>query len=100
MKSVIKRVLDGDWASLQQDIDKMAAEKVHDRVDNKKVEILANINGISVDKQFEVMALGESEKSDKAEKEAKEKAKKKKADAAEKAKKEAKEKADAKKGKK
>ena len=57
MKSIIKRVLDGEWASLQQDIEKMAADKVKSKVDEKKFDVLAKLNGVNVDKQKEVMAL-------------------------------------------
>ena len=57
MKSVIKRVLDGDWASLQQDIEKMAADKVKSKVDEKKFDVLAKLNGINVEKQKEMLAL-------------------------------------------
>ncbi len=57
MKSVIKRVLDGDWASLQADIEKMAATKVKTKVDEKKMDVLAKMNGINVDKQKEVMSV-------------------------------------------
>lgn len=57
MKSVIKRALDGDWASLQQDIEKMAADKVKAKVDEKKFDVLAKLNGVNVDKQKEMMAV-------------------------------------------
>ena len=57
MKSVIKRVLDGECTSLQQDIEKMAADKVKAKVDEKKFDVLAKINGINVDKQKEIMAV-------------------------------------------
>lgn len=57
MKSVIKRVLDGDWASLQADIEKMAATKVKTKVDEKKMDVLAKMNGVNVDKQKEVMSV-------------------------------------------
>jgi len=57
MKSVIKRVLDGDWASLQQDIEKMAADKVKSKIDEKKFDVLAKLNGINVEKQKEMLAL-------------------------------------------
>lgn len=55
MKSIIKRVLEGDWASLQSDIEKMAADKVKSRVDDKKYEVLARINDTDVNKQRERM---------------------------------------------
>lgn len=57
MKSVIKRVLNGDWSSLQSDIEKMAATKVKAKVDEKKMDVLAKMNSVNVDKQKEVMAV-------------------------------------------
>jgi len=57
MNSVVKRVLNGDWASLQTDVEKMAADKVQAKVDAKKVEVLAKINDISADKQKELIAV-------------------------------------------
>ena len=57
MKSIIKRVLGGDWTSLQQDIEKMAADKVKSKVDEKKFDVLAKLNGINVEKQKEMLAL-------------------------------------------
>jgi hypothetical protein len=56
MKSVIKRVLDGEWASLQSDIEKMSADKVKAKVEEKKFEVLAKINGIDISKQKELMS--------------------------------------------
>jgi hypothetical protein len=57
MKSVIKRVLDGEWTSLQQDLEQMAADKVKTRIEDKKIEVLAKMNGVNIDKQKEVMAM-------------------------------------------
>jgi hypothetical protein len=57
MKSIIKRVLDGEWASLQSDIEKMAADKVKVKVDNKKFDVLAKLNGITSEKQKELMSV-------------------------------------------
>jgi len=57
MKSIIKRVLGGDWTSLQQDIEKMAADKVKSKVDEKKFDVLAKLNGINVEKKKEMLAL-------------------------------------------
>lgn len=56
MKSVIKRVLDGDWSSLQSDIERIAADKVKFKVDEKKFDVLAKLNGIDINKQKEMMA--------------------------------------------
>lgn len=61
MESVIKRVLNGDWASLQSDIEKMSADKVKAKVEEKKFEVLAKLNGISVDKQKELVSVSRGE---------------------------------------
>lgn len=60
MKSIIKRVMDGDWASLQADVEQIAAAKVKSLVDDKKVEVLAKLNGIEVESQREKMMTTES----------------------------------------
>jgi uncharacterized protein YggE len=59
MKSIIKRVLDSDWSSLQVDIEKMAADKVKTKVDERKFDVLAKLNGINIEKQKEIMAIGQ-----------------------------------------
>jgi len=59
MKSVIKRVMDGDWTSLQNDLEKMAADKVKAKVDEKKFEVLAKLNNVDVAKQKEMMAISQ-----------------------------------------
>lgn len=61
MKSVIKRVLGGEWASLQADIEKMSANKVKAKVDEKKFEVLARLNGIDVNKQKEIVSTSKGE---------------------------------------
>jgi hypothetical protein len=50
MDSIIKRVLKDEWDSVQEDIEKMAAAKVMDKINDKKIEILADLNGTTVDK--------------------------------------------------
>jgi len=55
MKSIVKRVLAGDWTSIQSDVEKMAADKVKNLVDNKKIEVLAKLNDTNVDTQRDVM---------------------------------------------
>jgi len=59
MKSIIKRVLGSEWSSLQSDIEKMAADKVKSKVDEKKYEVLARMNGISSEKQKNTMAISQ-----------------------------------------
>jgi len=61
MKSIVKRVLSGDWASLQSDIEKMAADKVKTRVQEKKIDVLAKLNNISAEKQQELVAISKGE---------------------------------------
>jgi hypothetical protein len=55
MQSIIKRVLDGNWSSIQADIEKMTSDKVLSRIQDKKIEILAKMNNISSDKQLQQM---------------------------------------------
>ena len=54
MDSIIKRVLKDEWQSVQEDIEKIAAEKVIEKINDKKVEVLANLNGVDVDKMKEM----------------------------------------------
>jgi len=56
MDSIIKRVLKDEWPSIQADIEKMAADKVKAKIDDKKLDVLANLNGIDVEKQREIAA--------------------------------------------
>ena len=55
MDNLIARVLEDDWASLQTDIEKMAAEKVKEKIDAKKINVLAQINGVDVEKMKEIL---------------------------------------------
>ena len=54
MDSIIARVLKDDWTSIQDDIEKLAAEKVKARIEDKKMDVLAQLNGTTVDKIKEV----------------------------------------------
>jgi hypothetical protein len=54
MDSIIKRVLKDEWPSIQNDIEKMAADKVKARIEDKKLDVLANLNGVDVDKMREI----------------------------------------------
>jgi len=49
--------MNDDWASIQTDVEQMAAKKVKDRVENKKYEVLAKMNNINVEKQKEIMSI-------------------------------------------
>lgn len=62
MDSIIQTVLDGKFAELQSHLEKEAARKTMQRVAEKKVEILANINGVSVEKMQEVLNIKDDKK--------------------------------------
>lgn len=47
--SIIKQVLDNDWVSLQKDFEQKLSDKIWSRIQDKKVEVLAKINNISVE---------------------------------------------------
>jgi uncharacterized protein (UPF0335 family) len=55
MDSIIARVLKDDWASIQSDVEKLAAEKVKASIDAKKIEVLAKINGVDADQMKTIM---------------------------------------------
>ena len=57
MDSIVKRVLGDEWSSIQSDIEKMAADKVKNLLDIKKVEVLAKMNDIGIDKMKEILAV-------------------------------------------
>jgi predicted house-cleaning noncanonical NTP pyrophosphatase (MazG superfamily) len=61
MDSVIKTVLDGDWTEMKAYCEKKLAEKTTERINDKKVEVLAKINGVDVEKQKEIMAISKGE---------------------------------------
>ncbi len=47
--SIIKDVLSGDWTNLKDEVEQLAATKTMDRINIAKVEVLADINGVSVE---------------------------------------------------
>jgi len=55
MKSIIKRVLNNEWASLQTDVEKEVADKIKAKIDTAKVNVLAKLNGIDPAKQTEIL---------------------------------------------
>jgi len=62
MKSVIKTVLDGDWSELKQHIEGKAATMIKAKVDEKKIDVLSNLNGIAREQMEEVLAITSEEK--------------------------------------
>jgi len=57
MDSIIKRVLKDEWPSVQEDIEKLAAEKVKARIEDKKLDVLAQLNGVDLDKMREIATI-------------------------------------------
>jgi hypothetical protein len=55
MKSIIKRVLNNEWASIQSDVDQMTGEKVKAKIADAKINVLARLNGITPVKQTEIL---------------------------------------------
>jgi hypothetical protein len=55
MKSIIKRVLNNEWSSLQTDVEKEVADKIKAKIDTAKVNVLAKLNGIDPTKQTEIL---------------------------------------------
>ena len=55
MESIIKRVLNNNWASLKTDIEKMASDRIQSRVNDKKIEVLAKLNDVNSDKMKEII---------------------------------------------
>jgi hypothetical protein len=55
MKSIIKRVLNNEWSSLQTDVEKEVADKIKTKIDTAKVNVLAKLNGIDPAKQTEIL---------------------------------------------
>lgn len=59
MESIIKRVLKDEWPSVQADVEKLAADKVKQKIEDKKADVLANINGVDVDKMKEITSISQ-----------------------------------------
>lgn len=54
--SIIQDVLDGNWSNLKTTMEKKIANKVMGRVEDKKVDVLASINGVSRDQMEQMMS--------------------------------------------
>lgn len=55
--SLVKDVLDGNWVKVQEYMEKQISDKIIQRVQEKKVEVLAKINGTTTDKMKEIIAV-------------------------------------------
>lgn len=59
MDSIIKTVLDGNWSELKSHVEDKAADKIMQRVSDKKVSVLAKINGVDEEKMKEILKVSE-----------------------------------------
>ena len=57
MDSILKTVLDNDYATLKGYVEQKVQEGINAKIASKKVDILAALNGISRDKMEEVMSV-------------------------------------------
>ena len=57
MDSLLKVVLDNDYATLKAYAEEKVTEGINKRIADKKVDVLAALNGITKDKMLEVMAV-------------------------------------------
>lgn len=53
--TLIETVLDGDYASLKDNIEQVIAKRLHNRIQEKKVDILAKMNGIPKNQMRDLM---------------------------------------------
>jgi hypothetical protein len=58
MSKIVEKIMDKDFAGLKEDIETMVAEKLYDRIQNKKLEILSEINGVPKEKMSEIISQG------------------------------------------
>ena len=54
--SIVKSILEGNYAKLQEHCDKIVADKIVERINQKKIDVLAKINGTTVSEMVDVMA--------------------------------------------
>jgi len=55
--SIVKDVLDGNWFELQKSFEKKMADKIWTKVQDKKTEVLAKMNGVTKEKMQEIMSV-------------------------------------------
>jgi len=56
-KSIIKTVLDNDWAGLKKQVESKTALMIKSRIQEKKAGVLANLNGVTPEQMAEVLAI-------------------------------------------
>jgi hypothetical protein len=58
MPKLIELVLDKNFVDLKEDIESRVAKKLYSRIQDKKTEILAKMNGIPKSKMQELLSKG------------------------------------------
>lgn len=61
MESIIKTVLDGNWNELKQYSEQKVGDIIKKRVDDKKTDVLANLNAISREQMEEIISISSDE---------------------------------------
>jgi len=56
-KSIIKTVLNNDWAGLKKHVESKTATMIKSRIEEKKAGVLANLNGVTPEQMAEVLAI-------------------------------------------
>jgi hypothetical protein len=54
--TLVAAILDGDFASLKEDIEKVVAKKLHNRIINEKTNVLAQFNKLPKAKMLEILS--------------------------------------------
>jgi hypothetical protein len=54
--TLVQTILDGDYGSLKEDLEKVVAKKLHNRILNEKTNVLAQFNKLPKAKMVEILA--------------------------------------------
>lgn len=54
--TLVATILDGDYGSLKEDLEKVVAKKLHNRILNEKTNVLAQFNRLPKAKMVEILA--------------------------------------------
>jgi hypothetical protein len=57
MESIIKTILDDNWVELKDYTEEKTSAIIKQKIDDKKVDVLAQINNIPKEKQEEILNL-------------------------------------------
>jgi hypothetical protein len=54
--TLVQTILDSDYGSLKEDLEKVVAKKLHNRILNEKTNVLAQFNKLPKAKMVEILA--------------------------------------------